>query len=253
MEKTDIPSEDRKRFGMLQAGLDLLDQGLTVFDADLCLVAWNEPFLRLLEFPEEMAYVGASFESFIRHNALLGEYGPGDVDSQVSERVAAAANFSPHTTERVRPNGRILLVRGEPLPHKGFVTLYTDITAQRHIEGLIQHQNIELEERVLLPHGRAGKSQCQSLTANAENTQIAAALRRSEARLRLINDNMPVLIGYVDKHETYQYANKGYSDWFDIPADEVIGSHVPEIVGDEVYSAGQGLYPAGSRRQAAYL
>lgn len=236
MEKTDIRSEDRKRFGMLQAGLDLLDQGLTVFDADLCLVAWNETFLRLLEFPMEMAYVGAPFESFIRHNAELGEYGPGDADSQVSERVGAAANFSPHTTERVRPNGRILLVRGEPLPHKGFITLYTDITEQRRIEGLIQHQNVELEERVLRRTAELENANAKLSRANDENAQIAAALRRSEARLRLINDNMPGLIGYVDKHETYQYANKGYSDWFDIPADEVMGSHVPKIIGDEVYS-----------------
>ncbi|MEO6352898.1 MAG: PAS-domain containing protein [Burkholderiaceae bacterium] len=236
MTNTNIPNEGRERFGMLQAGLDLLDQGLTVFDADLCLVAWNAPFLRLLEFPVEMAYVGAPFESFIRHNAELGEYGPGDVDSQVSERVTAAANFSPHTTERTRPNGRVLLVRGEPIPHKGFVTLYTDITEQRYIEGLIQHQNVELEKRVLLRTAELEKANANLSRANNENTQIAAALGRSEARLRMINDNMPVLIGYVDKHETYQYANKGYSDWFDVPADEVIGRDVPKIVGDAVYA-----------------
>ena len=253
MKKTDISSEDRERFGMLQAGLDLLDQGLTVFDANLCLVAWNEPFLRLLEFPAEMAYVGAPFESFIRHNAALGEYGPGDVDSQVSERVAAAANFSPHTTERMRPNGRILLVRGEPLPHKGFVTLYTDITEQRYIEGLIQHQNVELEERVLLRTAELENANANLSRANNENTQIAAALRRSEARLRLINDNMPVLIGYVDKHETYQYANKGYADWFDIPANEVIGSHVPNIIGNEVYAQVKGyIQQALSGKQLTY-
>ena len=225
---------------MLQAGLDLLDQGLTVFDADLCLVAWNAPFLRLLEFPAEMVYVGAPFESFIRHNAELGEYGAGDADAQVSERVAAAANFSPHTTERVRPNGRILLVRGEPLPHKGFVTLYTDITAQRHIEGLIQHQNVELEERVLRRTAELENANARLSRANDENAQITAALRRSEARLRLINDNMPVLIGYVDKDATYQYANKGYSDWFDVPAGAIIGSQVPKIIGNEVYSQVKG-------------
>ncbi|MGV8899045.1 MAG: PAS-domain containing protein [Burkholderiaceae bacterium] len=236
MDKTETPSGDRERFGMLQAGLDLLDQGLTIFDADLCLVAWNATFLRLLEFPIEMAYVGAPFESFIRHNAALGEYGPGDADCQVSERVAVAAHFLPHTTERTRQNGRILLMRGEPLPHQGFVTLYTDITAQRHIEGLVQHQNVELEERVLHRTAELEKANVKLSRANDENAQIAAALRRSEARLHLINDNMPGLIGYVDKHETYQYANKGYSDWFVVAADEVIGSLVPRVIGDEVYS-----------------
>ncbi len=225
---------------MLQAGLDLLDQGLTVFDADLGLVAWNEPFLRLLEFPPEMAYVGAPFESFIRYNAEHGEYGPGDIDSQVKQRVATAINFSPHTTERVRPNGRVLLLRGEPLAHKGFVTLYTDITEQRRIERVIQQHNIQLEHRVLLRTAELENANVKLSLANDENARIAAALRRSEARMRLINDSMPFLIGFVDKDEKYQYANKGYSDWFDVPIDQVVGSHVPDIIGAEAYSQVKG-------------
>jgi PAS domain S-box-containing protein len=236
MRNFHVPNGDIERAGMLQAGLDLLDQGLTVFDADLRLVAWNEPFLRLLAFPKAMAYVGATFESFIRHNAELGEYGPGDANAQVELRVAAAARFAPHTTERVRPNGRILQMRGEPLPDSGFVTLYTDITAQRQIEGSIQNQQAQLEERVLLRTAELESANASLSLANDENVRIAAALGRSEARLRLINDNMPVLIGYVDKNENYQYANKGYSDWFDIPPDEVLGRSIPEVIGEDIYS-----------------
>jgi PAS domain-containing protein len=181
MEIPDIPTADLVRFSTLQAGLDLLDQGLTVFDADLRLVAWNKPFLRLLDFPEDMAYVGAPFESFIRRNAELGEYGPGDIERQVSERVATAATFAPHTTERVRPDGRVLLLRGEPLAHNGFVTLYTDITAQRHIEALVQRQNALLEERVLQRTAELESANAQLSRANDDNALIAAALRRETA------------------------------------------------------------------------
>jgi PAS domain S-box-containing protein len=236
MEKSALQNDGNERIGMLQAGLDLLDQGLTVFDADLRLVAWNAPFLRLLGFPQAMAHVGASFESFIRHNALLGEYGPGDVESQIRERVAAAASFAPHTSERVRPNGRILQMRGEPLPDKGFVTLYTDITAQRRVENLVQDQHAQLEEHVSLRTAELERANASLSDANEETARIAAALGRSEARLRLINDNMPVLIGYIDKNETYQYANKGYSDWFGIPPDEVLGSSIPQVIGNDIYS-----------------
>ena len=173
---------------MLQAGLDLLDQGITVFDAELRLVAWNRTFLVLLEFPEELAYIGAPFASFIRHNAMRGEYGPGDVEMQVAERVAAAKNFAPHVTERQRPNGRVLLLRGEPLPHKGFVTLYSDVTEQRYIEHLTEHQNIQLEERVRRRTAQLENANANLRLASEENERIAGALRRSEERLRLIND-----------------------------------------------------------------
>ena len=236
MNSEPSPSDIATRHEMLQAGLDLLDQGITVFDADLRLVAWNQTFLRLLDFPEELARVGAPFASFIRHNAERGEYGPGDPDLQVAERLAAAATFEPHTSERRRPNGRVLLLRGEPLPHKGFVTLYSDITEQRYIEGLTEHQNIQLEERVRRRTAQLENANANLTRANAENTRITAALQRSEERLRLINDTVPILIGYVDKNEVYQYANKGYSDWYGHPEGAVTGRAVIDVIGPHVYA-----------------
>lgn len=226
----------RQRFDMLQAGLDLLDQGLTVFDAELRMVAWNEPFLKLLDFPPELAYVGAPFETFIRFNAERGEYGPGDVAALVSERVEAARAFRPHVSERTRPDGRVLLLRGEPLPHKGFVTLYSDVTDQRYIENLIQHQNEGLEERVRRRTAQLENVNANLRRANDDNARIAAALRRSEERLRLINDTIPTLIGYFDRNHVYQYANKGYSDWFGLPEGSITGGEIRRVIGEKVYA-----------------
>ena len=230
------PFDTTQRYTMLQSGLDLLDQGITVFDADLRLVAWNKPFLCLLEFPPELAYVGAPFESFIRHNAARGEYGPGDIETQIAERVAEATHFKPHVTERRRPNGKVLLLRGEPLADKGFVTLYSDITEQRYIENLTEHQSTLLDEQVRRRTAQLENANAKLTRANIENARIASALRRSEERLRLINDTIPILIGYVDQNEIYQYANKGYSDWFNIPEDSVTGHSVPDVIGQEVYA-----------------
>ena len=223
------------RNDLLQAGLDLLDQGITVFDGDLRLVAWNRTFLQLLEFPDALAYVGAPFENFIRYNAERGEYGPGDREIQIAERVAAARNFSQHVTERQRPNGRVLLLRGEPLPDRGFVTLYSDVTEQRYIEHLTEHQNIQLDERVRRRTAQLENANANLRRANEENERIAAALGRSEARLRLINDTIPILIGYVDQNEVYQYANKGYSDWYGHPEGGVTGRAVLDVIGPAVY------------------
>ncbi len=235
MPATKPPSATALRHEMLQAGLDLLDQGITVFDGDLRLVAWNRPFLELLEFPDQLAYVGAPFAGFIRYNAERGEYGPGDIETQIAERVAAAGNFASHITERQRPNGRVLLLRGEPLPDKGFVTLYSDITEQRYIENLTEHQNIQLDERVRRRTAQLENANANLRRASEENQRIAAALGRSEERLRLINDTVPILIGYVDENEVYQYANKGYSDWYDHPEGSVTGRAVPDVIGPHVY------------------
>ena len=224
---------------MLQAGLDLLDQGITVFDAKLRLVAWNASFLRLLDFPHEMAFVGAEFASFVRHDAARGEYGPPgqyDIDTLIAEQIALATGPTPHLAERQRPNGRILTLRREPLPEGGFVTLYSDVTEQRYIENLAEYQNNQLEERVRRRTAQLENANANLTRANAENLRITAALRRSEERLRLINDTIPILIGYVDKEEIYQYANRSYADWYDHPGGDVTGRAVREVTGEQVYA-----------------
>lgn len=231
------PLEDQRRHELLQAGLDMLDQGLTLFDENLCLVAWNEPMMHLLDFPSELVYVGAPFESFMRYNAERGEYGPGDVDALVAERVNAARTFRPHYTERGRPSGQIIAARGEPLPHNGFITLYTDITAQRHYEQLIREQNAELEKRVQERTAELQAINERLLAASEANNLITAALRRSEERLRLITDTVPALIGYFDKHHVYRYANKGYADWFGLSKDKIVGAPIPDVISEKIYNS----------------
>lgn len=188
-----MPTETIARHESLQAALDLIEQGLTLFDSDLRMVAWNRPFLRLLGFPVHMGFVGAPFESFIRYNALRGEYGQGDAERQIAERVEAARSFAPHDFERTCADGTVLRVRGVPVPGHGFVTLYSDITAQKAIEQKIQLHATSLETRV------------------AERT---SELRRREAQMRLITDSIPALIAYVDAGRTYRFINKGYQSWF---------------------------------------
>ncbi|MFT3717150.1 PAS-domain containing protein [Pseudorhodoferax sp.] len=204
-----------ERYHSLQTGLDLLDQGLSIFDRDLRLVAWNRAYLRLLDFPDRMGFAGASFESFIRYNACRGEYGPGDPEQLVAERVRAARTFEPHEIERVRPNGRVLHIRGEPVPGHGFVTLYSDVTLQRQAEATIRAQNNELEARV------------------AART---AELQRSEKRVRLVMDSIPALVGFFDADRVYRYLNRGYHDWFHVDTQQPARASARAFLGEAVYA-----------------
>jgi len=231
-----LPLSDERRYQeMLSAGLDLLDQGLTVFDADLRMVAWNAAFLRLLDFPESLARPGVSFEDFIRFNAERGDYGPGDPAQQVAERVARARSFQPHTTERIRPNGRILSIRGFPLPHRGFITVYTDVTEQRRAAEQISRHQAELEEHIASRTEALTRANRELTAAVDSNRAITQALRRSEQRLREITDAIPAAIAYVDKDRIYRYANKGYAEWFGWNSEQVPGHRVPEVIGQELF------------------
>ena len=111
MERTSVGCSQSS---WLQAGLDHIDQGISVIDRDLRLVGWNRRFIELMDFPSEMVRVGTAFEEFIRFNAARGEYGPGPVEALVAERVRAARTFVRHYLERTRPNGVVIAVQGMP-------------------------------------------------------------------------------------------------------------------------------------------
>ena len=89
---------------VLADALENLGQGVSYFDGDLKLVYCNAHYLRLLDFPEELAKPGTPAEDFFTYNAERGEYGEGDVEALVEERVALARQFQPHQFERVRPD-----------------------------------------------------------------------------------------------------------------------------------------------------
>ncbi len=230
-----LSPEQRRRYDLLLAGLDLLDQAIAVFDATPKLVTWNKAMLRLLDFPESMVRVGTPFEDFARFNAERGEYGPGDVDTLVRERVAAARSFQPHYVERARPNGRILAIRGVPIPNLGFVSLWTDITEQRHYAEVIEQQNAQLEARVRERTAELEAANLRLEQANIEIDDIADALRRSENRLQLIIDSIPALIAYVDRDDIYRFANKGYADWFGLTKDAITGRNIVDVFGRETF------------------
>ncbi len=70
-----------------------------------------------------------------------------------------------------------------------------------------------------------------------ERKQAEAALRQREDELRLITNAVPVQISYVDIQQRYRFNNKGYEDWFGVPAAEISGKHIREILGESVYQS----------------
>lgn len=70
-----------------------------------------------------------------------------------------------------------------------------------------------------------------------ERRQAEAALRASEAQLRLITNNLPVLIAYIDAGQRYRFNNRGYEEWFGHSSAELKGRHLEEVLGPAAYQA----------------
>lgn len=102
--------------------------------------------------------------------------------------------------------------------------------------------------RFLLSSGRALHAQdgtsmgaviaLKDVTALKESTR---RLEASERSLRTITNNLPVLIGYIDDDECYQFANATYGEWFGLPLDAIVGSTVKDVMGSSFYVEHQRL------------
>lgn len=133
-ERKETEQQIAAQTAILTATLEHLDQGITMVDAELNLIACNSRARDLLDFPTAGYGVGSSLIDWFRFNAERGEYGDGDVDALVEERVTLAKKFEAHQFERQRPNGRYLEIRGNPVAGGGMVSSYTDITERKKTE-----------------------------------------------------------------------------------------------------------------------
>lgn len=133
---------------LLQGAIEHISMGVSVVDRDLQLVAWNQQYLEFFNYPNNLIKVGRSIADVIRHNALNGMCGLGDVEHHVNKRLSYMQNGTAHRSERRRPDGRVIQIQGNPMPGGGFVMTFTDITGFRQVEQELKEVNESLEHRV---------------------------------------------------------------------------------------------------------
>jgi diguanylate cyclase (GGDEF)-like protein/PAS domain S-box-containing protein len=76
----------------------------------------------------------------------------------------------------------------------------------------------------------------ESLNAMAQALRDRAHERaRSEQRLRMIADNIPAFISYIDRDHRYQFVNASYRDFFGHKPEELLGKTLREVWGDALY------------------
>jgi len=69
-----------------------------------------------------------------------------------------------------------------------------------------------------------------------ERKESELRLAASERRLRTIADNLPVLIAYIDSDFRYRFCNAIFEQWFGVPAGQVEGRKVADVLGEELYA-----------------
>ncbi|MGB8624489.1 MAG: PAS-domain containing protein, partial [Paracoccaceae bacterium] len=177
--------DDRAR--MTEAGLNLIQQALSIYDGDLRLAVCNRMFREMFDLPEALVTPGARFEDTIQFLVERGEYGPvDDAEAAVRERVEQARAFEPHYMERTRSNGRTISVEGSPLPQGGWVTVYTDITGIKRQEELLRTRSEVLSDQLLAHAEQLAQTNRELAATNAALEEAKRQLTEMEARTRMV-------------------------------------------------------------------
>ncbi|WP_417431057.1 PAS-domain containing protein [Kiloniella sp.] len=226
--------------GQLKTVVENITQGISLFDRNCKLVLCNKRFLELMDFPEELGKPGTSMADLFRYNAERGEYGPGNIDQQVHERMELAYKFEPHHLERTRTDGTVVEVCGNPL-QDGFVTTYNDITVQKRVAEALEEANLGLEHRV---KQRTAELQTELQTRIKTEERLRSAVSKEQLASRSKNEflaNMShelrtplnCIIGFSEllKNESFgPLGQERYKDYcFDI---NNAGVHLLEVLND---------------------
>nr|WP_134725145.1 PAS-domain containing protein [Paracoccus luteus] len=230
-----MPPDSRAE--LTQSGLNLIQQAISIFDADLRLAVSNRPYQSMFDLPDALTRPGASFEDTIRYLVLRGEYGPqDDAEGAVRARVEQARTFQPHYLERTRPDGSIVSVEGSPLGQGGWIAVYTDITAIRQQELLLRARSEELSEQVLAHAERLSAANRQLAATNAALQEAKRVLTESEARTRHVTEMVPAHIAHVDTDYRYTFSNRQLDKVFPGAASAIVGQTVAGVLGAETFA-----------------
>ncbi|GCL61708.1 PAS-domain containing protein [Pseudaquabacterium pictum] len=113
---------------LLQQVFDHAGLGISVFDRDKRLRAWNDQVADLAGLPPAMLQPGVTLDTCVRHLADHGAFGPDSGAEGMAQRLHVLGAATPGVLRRRRPDGRLVEVRRNPLPDGGLVLFHVDIT-----------------------------------------------------------------------------------------------------------------------------
>ncbi len=160
---------------LLMTMIDHMTQGVSVVDENMCLVAWNNQYLKLFDYPKDLVYVGCPIADLIRYNAERGECGPGTVEEHVRKRIHWMQVGSAHEFERIRKDGRVIQMRGNPIEGGGFVTTFADITAFRENEAVLEARVMDRTQQLADALTEQQLAREQADKANMSKSRFIAA------------------------------------------------------------------------------
>jgi PAS domain S-box-containing protein len=191
----------------LDEAIEAMSEGFTYFDAEDRLIRCNTKHRELFPSHAEFMVPGVKFEDLLRKQVenIDLPWAVGREEEWISERIEEHRNPG-QPREQEFADGRVIRLSEYKTKSGGVVSIRSDITELKETE---------------------------------------KALRESRDQLRLITDNLPVAIAYIDTDKRFRFVNRTLAEWYARPAEEILGKSYWEALGELASPA------AKSRMEAA--
>jgi len=160
---------------LLQAGVENIEQGISVVDADMRLVAWNQRYIELLDYPDELIRAGMHISDLIKYNANRNLLEGDNIENMIEKRIEHMRAGHTHYIQRTLPSDLVLEIRGQAMPGGGFVSTFSDITKHIEAEKLLQQANENLELKVIERTHELSRAKADAEAANKSKSRFLAA------------------------------------------------------------------------------
>jgi len=147
------PTTFSQQADVLNAVLDSVSQGIVVVGADYRVLAFNRNFEELFQLPPGTVDVGVDFRDMLKVWADVTGQNPQLLDSAILQ-LDSATPFECEFSQQIKGEPRWCLLTHNPLPGKGFVRTYTNITERRQAEEAMKQA--EWKFQALFEHGPIG-------------------------------------------------------------------------------------------------
>lgn len=166
-------------YEVLQASITHLPLGVSVIDANLKLVAWNQIYESIFDYPKGYLQLGKPIVDILKFNAergLLGNKALGNnVQDEIQKRMQSMLMGKSYKTVRPQLHDTVVEITGNALPAGGYITCYTDITEYIHIQNQLETAKTDLEKRVEQRTHELQIAKTDAEQANIGKTKFLAA------------------------------------------------------------------------------
>jgi diguanylate cyclase (GGDEF)-like protein/PAS domain S-box-containing protein len=129
--RTKHPLRDRNV--LLDAALNNMVQGVNMFDAQARLVLFNQRYLQMYRLSPDVVRPGCTIRELVENRIRSGTFFAIDPEQYIADLTSALLyDRTPSSKTLELADGRIIVVRSQPMAAGGWVVTHADITEREH-------------------------------------------------------------------------------------------------------------------------